>query len=104
MENKITWVIQELKNINIPVTYNVFSTKQKPPFVAYVGNGQTTFKADNSIYTKEDDYIFELYFLNKNSKLENTIENILNKHKIIYEKSEDIYVDTDSMYLIRYYI
>lgn len=104
MENKIKWVIQELKNINIPIAYNVFKSKQKPPFMVYVGNGQTTFMADNGVYTKEDDYIFELYFLNKNSKLEDKIENIFIKNKIIYEKSEDIYIDTEDMYFIRYYI
>lgn len=104
MENKIKWVIQELRNINIPIAYNAFKSKQKPPFMAYVGNGQTTFKADNSIYMKEDDYILELYFLNKDSKLEEKIENIFIRNKIIYEKSEDIYIDTEDMYLIRYYI
>lgn len=94
----------KLKEINIPMAYGKFPTPQNIPYVIYFGNGQNKNLADDTIYNKENKYLLEYYFEFKSSATEEKIENILLELGYIYEKSEDIYIESQDMYLIKYYI
>lgn len=97
--------IQEVLNsIGLPVAYSHFKQKQKLPFIVYVGNGQEQFVADNNFYYKQNSYRIEFYYKNKNEKIEEKIEKALCESGYLYEKSKDIYIDSENVFVIYYYV
>lgn len=85
------------------ITYNV-TKDQQLPFLIYRASGSQNFSADNFVYYSEYDYLLEYYFEKKDSETEKEIEEILNDKEIYWTKTDDIYLDEDQMFLIRYYI
>lgn len=83
------------------IKYFVNNSKKFPYFV-YYGNGSNNFKADDEVYSTTNNYIVEYYFKFKNEKLERKIEEIFNDNKIIWEKSDDIYINDEKVFMIRY--
>ena len=75
-----------------------------PPFIIYMGAGQDTFQADDKHYWKENSYRIEYYFANKDEEKESAIEEALSKAGYIYEKSEDVYIDSEDVFVIYYTI
>ena len=86
----------------MPVAYGYHSQHQELPYLCILGAGQDQFEADNTYYTKKDRWQIELYFKDKNPTNENTLENLLlsNGHK--YTKSEDIYIESEDVFVIYY--
>jgi hypothetical protein len=70
----------------------------------YIGNGQETFQADNTHYYKRNTYQVEYYFTTKNEQNEAAIEDALLSNGYLYEKSEDIYIEEEGVFVIYYYI
>jgi hypothetical protein len=70
----------------------------------YIGNGQDTFQADNTHYWKQNTYQVEYYFTTKNEQNEAGLENALLEAGYLYEKSEDIYIEEEEVFVIYYYI
>ena len=99
-------IFQVLQTLNIPCAYSAFNgdTSIEPPYIVYLGYGQDTFKADNTIYHKQNTYRIEYYFTEKNEANEDDIENALLSNGYIYEKSEDVYIETEGVYVIYYFI
>ena len=99
-------IFQVLQTLNIPCAYAGFKgdTSVEPPYIVYLGNGQDTFKADNTIYHKQNAYRIEYYFSEKNEAKEDEIETALLNHGYIYEKSDDVYIETEGVYVIYYFI
>ena len=97
-------IFQTLQSTNLPCAYSHFKTPQDPPFIVYIGNGQTTFKADNTIYHYKNTYQIEYYFTQKNEANESAIESALLSAGYIYEKSEDIYIEEEDVFVIYYYV
>ncbi|MDY4128697.1 hypothetical protein [Peptostreptococcus porci] len=97
-------VLDDIKNIGIPVAYGKFESTQKPPFIVYFGSGESTFLADNTQYYSEDNYVLEYYYTRKSRKKEKELEQIFKEHEIMYDKTDDIYIDSEKIYLIKYYI
>lgn len=93
-----------LTQTGLPVRYSHFTSPQAPPYLVYRGNGQRTWGADNGMYWKENNYIVEYYYKEKNPEAEDAIENILTESGIYYEKSEDIYIESEDIFVIYYYI
>lgn len=93
-----------LKAIGFPVAYGRFKTAPTPPYLIYVGNGQNTFQADDTVYFKQNNYQVEFYFKNKNEETENKIEKALTESGYIYEKSEDVYLESEDLFMIYYTI
>lgn len=88
--------------LDIPVIYHVFREQPTIPFIAYMGTGQNQFLADNKIYIKENTFRLEYYFNKKDYELEDKLENILSDNGFIYEKSSDIFIDSEDVYVIYY--
>ena len=93
-----------LKSAGLPCSYSHFQKKIEPPYLVYIGSGQDTFGADNTWYHRENTYQVEYYFTTKNEANETAIENALLENGYNYEKSEDIFLEDEGLFLIYYYI
>ena len=97
-------IFQVLQSTGLPCAYSHFKKKQSPPYIVYTGNGQETFQADNTHYWKQNTYQVEYYFTTKNERNEEAIETALLDNGFLYEKSEDIYIEEEEVFVIYYYI
>ena len=97
-------IFETLQSTNLPCAYSHFKTKQEPPYIVYIGNGQETFEADNTHYWKTNSYQVEYYFTEKNEQNEASIEDALLNAGYLYEKSEDIFIESEGVFVIYYYI
>ena len=93
-----------LKSTGLPCAYSHFKTAQEPPYIVYIGNGQTTMKADDTVYWRNNTYQVEYYFTKKNEVNETAIENALLNAGYIYDKSEDVYIEDQGVFVIYYTI
>lgn len=93
-----------LKNTGLPVAYYHFKTVQKPPYIVYMGDGQDNFSADNSFYWSRNEYQIQYYFKKKNEDAEAAIEAALLRAGYQYEKSEDVYIQDQGVFVIYYYV
>lgn len=101
---KYKLLLEALKRTGLPVAYYRFKTAQKPPFIVYMGNGQNTFSADNTFYWSENEYQIEYYFTEKNEDDEAAIEAALLGAGYQYIKSEDVYIQSEDVFVIYYTI
>lgn len=99
-------IYETLQSTGLPCVYSHFrgDTPITPPYLSYYGTGQDTFKADNTIYYKENSYRIEFYFIAKDESLEESIETALLTAGYIYEKSDDVYIESEGVYVIYYTI
>ena len=97
-------IFQTLQSTGLPCAYSHFKKKQSPPYIVYIGNGQDTFQADDTHYWKQNTYQVEYYFTTKNEQNEEAIETALLDNGFLYEKSEDIYIEEEEVFVIYYYI
>lgn len=98
---------QILSMIGIPCSYAFHidqNTPVEPPYIVYIGDGQNTFEADNTIYHSRNRYQVEFYFTQKDEELEADIEQALLDAGFIYEKSEDVYIEEENVFVIYYNI
>lgn len=93
-----------LQSTGLPCAYSHFKTAQEPPYIVYIGNGQETMQADNTHYWRENQYQVEYYFTEKNEANETAIEDALLGSGYLYDKSEDIYIEDQGVFVIYYYI
>lgn len=97
-------IFQTLQSTGLPCAYSHFKTSQTPPYIVYIGNGQDTMDADNTHYWRNNRYQVEYYFTTKNEQNEEAIETALLDNGFLYEKSEDIYIEEEEVFVIYYYI
>lgn len=93
-----------LKKFNMPVAYMKFKEKQKLPYIVYYSNGSNNFMAEDIVYYNKYNYTIEYYYDKKKTSVEKEIENIFNENEVLWEKTEDIYVSSENIYLIKYFI
>ena len=96
-------IYSTLQSTGLPCAYSHFKTDQTPPYIVYVGNGQDNLDADNTHYWRNNRYQVEYYFTEKSESNEASIEDALLGAGFIYEKSEDIYLEDQGVFLIYYY-
>ena len=97
-------IYQTLQTTGLPCAYSHFRTKQSPPYIVYIGSGQEVFEADNTHYYKENTYQVEYYFTTKDESNEASIEDALLEAGYLYEKSEDVYIEDQGVFVIYYYV
>ena len=93
-----------LQKTKLPCAYSHFVEKVDLPYIVYIGRGQETFGADNTWTYRNNQYQVEYYFREKNEAIETAIEDILLADGYNYEKSEDVYIDDEGIFVIYYYI
>ena len=96
-------IYSTLQSTGLPCAYSHFKTDQTPPYIVYVGNGQENLDADNTHYWRNNRYQVEYYFTEKSESNEASIEDALLGAGFLYEKSEDIYLEDQGVFLIYYY-
>jgi hypothetical protein len=97
----------EETGVGIPVAYSHFTDKsapKSPPYLVYIGEGQETFKADNTFYHTRNTYQLEYYFTEKDEAEEARIEGVLLENGFLYQKSEDVYIEDEGVFVIYYQI
>ena len=97
-------IFQTLQSTGLPCAYSHFKTKQSPPYIVYIGNGQDNLNADNTHYWRNNRYQVEYYFTTKNEQNEASIEDALLAAGFNYDKSEDLYLEDQGVFLIYYYV
>lgn len=97
-------IYETLKSTGLPCAYSHFKKKKDPPYVVYIGSGQDTLDADNTHYWRNNRYQVEYYFTEKNETNEAHIEDALLGAGFVYTKSEDIYIESENVFVIYYYI
>lgn len=97
-------IFQTLQTTGLPCAYSHFKTPQTPPYLVYIGNGQEKLDADNTRYWRENNYQIEYYFTAKNETAEAAIEDALLNGGYVYDKSEDIYIEDQGVFVIYYYV
>ena len=97
-------IYQVLQSTKLPCAYSHFKTKQSPPYIVYIGNGQDVLEADNTHYWRENTYQVEYYFTTKNETNEANIEDALLENGYNYTKSEDVYIEDEGVFVIYYQI
>lgn len=88
--------------LKLPCAYGYHSTKQTPPYFCVMGSGQEQFQADNTYYTKKNNWQVEYYFTDKDTELEDAIENLFLNNGYKYNKSEDVYIESEDVFVIYY--
>lgn len=97
-------IYKTLQETGLPCAYSHFATPKKPPYIVYIGNGQNTLGADNTWYWKKNQYQIEYYFTEKNEANEDAIEAALLEEGYQYEKSEDVFIEDENIFVIYYYV
>lgn len=95
--------------LKIPCAYSHFrnddgTIPDSPPYVVYLGAGQTDFSADNTYIWKRNNYQIEYYFTEKNEAQEAEIEKLLLDNGFQYDKSDDVFIDDENVFVIYYTI
>jgi len=93
---------QIFNNLNIPFAYSHFKKPQTPPYAVYIGNGQDTFGADNTWHYTRNRYQIEYYYTEKNEANEAAIEGALLTNGYNYQKSDDVFIETENVFVIYY--
>lgn len=94
--------LAKLKRKGIPSAYGRFKKKQDLPFLVYLGAGQQNTAMDNTYYYSENEYQLEYYFKEKNEAKERAIEEQLLADGYLYEKSQDVYIEGEDVWVIYY--
>lgn len=97
-------IYEVLTSTHLPCAYSHFRTEQTPPYIVYIGSGQSNFPADDTYYHSTNTYQIEYYFKTKNEANEAAIESALLAAGFRYEKSEDLYLEDQDLFMIYYYV
>ena len=97
-------IYETLQGTGLPCAYSHFKDPQAPPYIVYIGSGQDDLNADNTHYWRNNRYQVEYYFTTKNEQNEASIEDALLDAGYLYDKSEDVYIEDEGVFVIYYYI
>lgn len=100
-------IYEVLQGTGLPCVYSHFKKKSeavKPPYLAYIGEGQDTDAADNTYAWRRNRFQVEYYFTKKSQANEAAIEDALLSHGYNYTKSEDVYIEAEDVFVIYYQI
>lgn len=78
--------------------------KSEPPFLVYRGKGSSNFNAEDKVYYSVYDYTIEYYFIYKDEDMEKAIEERFDSENIMWDKSSDIFIEEENMFVIYYNI
>ena len=96
-------VLEMMNEMKLPYAYHHFVEGESPdpPFLVFLYPGSDNFAADGKVYFKVNRLNIELYTDLKDVELEETVEAVLDKHGIFYEKSE-VWIESENLYEVLY--
>lgn len=95
-------IYEVLQSTGLPCVFSHFKEPVKPPYLAYIGDGQDTASADDTYYWRENRYQIEYYFTKKSEADEAVIEDKLLANGFYYTKSPDTYIESEGVWVIYY--
>ena len=98
-------IFEILQQTGLPCAYSHFAEENSPaapPYIVYLGRGQNNFEADNTYYYQRNRYQIEYYFTMKDEDAEAQIEQLLLANGYLYDKSEDVYIEDEGVFVIYY--
>lgn len=84
-----------LRSTGIPVAYRAFQSRQEPPFIVYLTDGDNNFSADGRVYFSAHKIRVELYTREKEKSAETAVETAF--ADIFYTKDQ-IFIDSEGVY------
>ena len=100
-------IFEILQATGLPCAYSHFRDRtlpKVPPYIVYTGTGQDTFQADDTHYWRRNRYQIEYYFTQKNEATETLIEDLLLQNGYLYEKTEDVFIEDEGVFVIYYQV
>ena len=96
-------VLEMMDEMKLPYAYHHFVEGESPdpPFLVFLYPNSDNFAADGMVYFKVNRLNIELYTDLKDVELEETVEAVLDKHGIFYEKSE-VWIESENLYEVLY--
>lgn len=96
-------VLKMMDEMKLPYAYHHFVEGESPdpPFLVFLYPNSDNFAADGMVYFKVNRLNIELYTDLKDVELEETVEAMLDKHGIFYEKSE-VWIELENLYEVLY--
>ena len=96
-------IAEMIAEMGFPFAYRAFEegTGQEPPFVCYLYTGNVPEPADNINYAKLETLAIEFYSDTKDSASEATIEAVLDKYEMVYDR-EEAWLDDEKMQMVTY--
>ncbi len=96
-------IVEILKEAGIPFAYNHFAEGEspEPPFICYLLPQSENFAADGMVYHKITGVNIELYTDAKDPSVEQRLEDVLDAHRIFYNKSET-WIESEKLYEVLY--
>ena len=97
-------LMEMLEETALPIAYDHFAEGESPdpPFICFLYPGSNNFAADGRVYLKVSVVHVELYTDENNPELEATLEAVLDRHGIFYEKTET-WIESERLYEVLYY-
>ena len=96
-------VLKMMDEMKLPHAYHHFveGESPEPPFLVFLYPNSDNFAADGMVYFKVNRLNIELYTDLKDVELEETVEAVLDRHGIFYEKSE-VWIESENLYEVLY--
>ena len=96
-------VLKMMDEMKLPYAYHHFveGESPEPPFLVFLYPNSDNFAADGMVYFKVNRLNIELYTDLQDVELEETVEAVLDKHGIFYEKSE-VWIESENLYEVLY--
>lgn len=96
-------LVEMLQELKIPFAYDHFAEGEspEPPFICYLIPGSNNFAADGRVYFKLNEVRIEMYTNFKDIALESSVEDVLDRHEIFYNKSETR-IQSEKLYEVMY--
>lgn len=101
-DNKYKQVSDIARSLGIYVSTGNTVEKKAPRYVIIKGNGQNTFSGDDTYIWRENLLQIEYYFTKKNVAEETAFEDRLLEEGLLYNKSEDVFIEEEGVFLIYY--
>lgn len=99
----ISELLQEAGFIQDRIADVSFGKPTPLPYVAYIHGRTEPFCADDTAFKKIQNIVIELYTdMRRDQKLIDRISEVLDRHEIIYETSED-YIESEKTYRVSFY-
>ena len=92
-----------LEEAGLPLAYDHFAEGESPdpPFLIFLFPSSDNFSADGRVYQKIDALHIELYTDLKQPEMEASVEAVLDRHDIFYNKTE-VWIPEERLYEVLY--
>ncbi|MFF5994794.1 hypothetical protein AAGS61_08525 [Lysinibacillus sp. KU-BSD001] len=94
---KVTELVTELENLNIPLAYHSFEEYTAPPFLIYLDTDSDNFGADDVVYHEVTNIDIELYTEIVDDQLEKQLKDVLTAANLYYDWSR-VYIKEEKVY------